>query len=355
MRPLRVLVVGLGNMGRSHARAYAAIEGYELVGICARGIAARTDLGEFEGVPLFADFADALEKLRPAVVSINTYPDTHAQFAVAAMEAGAHVFVEKPLAQTIELAETVVETAVRTKRKVLVGYILRVHPAWTLFIERARSLGKPLVMRMNLNQQADGAGWRGMQNLMQSLSPLVDCGVHYVDMMALATGARPLRVHAIGARLSDSISDHVHNYGQLQVTFDDGSVGWYEAGWGPMMSETAYSVKDIIGPKGAVSMVAGPAKGSADVSGHTSVSNIRVHHGRLDDQGRFERADELLSPITDLSHDELCALEQHLLLDAIRNDLDLTVHLQQAVDSLRVVLAAEESIRTGQVVALQAQ
>jgi predicted dehydrogenase len=340
-------------MGRSHARAYAAIDGYELAGLCTRGIASRDDLGEFGDVPRYSDFATALAAVRPDVVSINTYPDTHASFAIAAIEAGADVFVEKPLAQTIAQAEAVVAAAVRTGRKVLVGYILRVHPAWTLFIERARMLGKPLVMRMNLNQQADGARWRGMQNLMRSLSPLVDCGVHYVDMMAVATGARPVHVHAIGARLSEAIAGHVHNYGQLQVTFDDGSVGWYEAGWGPMMSETAYSVKDIVGPRGAVSMVAGPAQGSADVSGHTSVSNIRVHHGGLDGQGRFERVDELLSPIADLGHDALCALEQQVLLDAIRHDGDLSVHLQQAVDSLRVVLAAEESIRTGQVVSLQ--
>ena len=46
----------------------------------------------------------------------------------------------------------------------------------------------------------------------------------------------------------------MYNYGQLQVTFEDGSVGWYEAGWGPMMSETAFFVKDVIGPRGCVSL-----------------------------------------------------------------------------------------------------
>ena len=50
----------------------------------------------------------------------------------------------------------------------------------------------------------------------------------------------------------------LNNYGMLQVTFDDGSVGWYEAGWGPMMSETAFFVKDVISPNGCVSIVMGP-------------------------------------------------------------------------------------------------
>ncbi len=72
------------------------------------------------------------------------------------------------------------------------------------------------------------------------------------------TGAKPVRVHAIGARLSDRAEARHDNYGQLQVTFDDGSVGWYEAGWGPMMSEVAFFVKDVVGPKGCVSIVKDP-------------------------------------------------------------------------------------------------
>jgi predicted dehydrogenase len=89
-------------------------------------------------------------------VSINTYPDTHAQYAIRAIEAGAHVFVEKPLAQTVADAQRVVDVAKAHGRKVMVGYILRVHPSWTRFVELARTLGKPLVMRMNLNQQSIG-------------------------------------------------------------------------------------------------------------------------------------------------------------------------------------------------------
>jgi predicted dehydrogenase len=219
-----------------------------------------------------------------------------------------------------------------------------------LFVETAHTLGKPLVMRMNLNQQADGVGWVGMRNLMQSLPPLVDCGVHYVDMMCLATRSRPIRVQAIGARLSSEIASDVYNYGQLQVIFEDGSIGWYEAGWGPMMSETAYSVKDIVGPRGAVSMVAGAADSSSDIEGHTSVNSIRVHHADLDSEGKFVRRDEVLSTDAELDHDALCALEQKLLLDAIVNDGDLSQHLHDALDSLRIVLAADESVRTGRAI-----
>ena len=90
------------------------------------------------------------------------------------------------------------------------------------------------------------------------MSPIVDCGVHYVDVMCQMTGARPVRVSAIGARLTDDLQPGMYNYGHLHVAFDDGSVGWYEAGWGPMMSEVAFFVKDVIGPRGCVSIVKDP-------------------------------------------------------------------------------------------------
>jgi len=183
-RPLRVLVVGCGNMGASHARAYHRMPEFQLVGLVSRGPESRRALSaELGGLPEFGHFHEALGVARPDVVSINTYPETHGPFALAAIEAGCHVFCEKPLATTVEGAQAVVDAARARDRKLVVGYILRVHPAWTLFIEIARTLGKPLVMRMNLNQQSHGAAWNWHRNLMESMSPIVDCGVHYVDVM----------------------------------------------------------------------------------------------------------------------------------------------------------------------------
>src|SRR4029079_18655768 len=103
-------------------------------------------------------------------VSINTYPETHAPYAKAAIKAGCHVFCEKPLAETVEEAQSIVDAARPARRKLVVGYILRVHPAWIRFIELARTLGKPLVMRMNLTQQGHGATRNVRQNLMKSMS-----------------------------------------------------------------------------------------------------------------------------------------------------------------------------------------
>ena len=358
-KPLRVLVVGIGNMGASHARAYHKLDGFELAGLCARSIATRTDLPDaWAGVPRFSDYAEALASVKPDVVSINTWPDTHASFAISAIEAGAHVFVEKPLAETVEAAQAVVDAAVAHKRKLVVGYILRVHPSWEKLVQVARTLGKPLVMRMNLNQQSIGQAWTWHRNLMASLSPLVDCGVHYVDVMCQMTQSRPVRVHGIGAHLSNEVK--VYNYGHLHVEFEDGSVGWYEAGWGPMMSEVAFFVKDVVGPKGAVSIVM-PEQGgaaaesaaettSSDMDTHVKTSVIRLHHGELNADNSLKYPDEVFRMDDEPGHDELCEREQAYLLRAIREDVDLTDHMNDAVNSLRIVLAADESIRTRQVV-----
>ncbi|MGA1208032.1 MAG: Gfo/Idh/MocA family protein [Gemmobacter sp.] len=347
---VRVLVVGLGNMGASHASAYHRNEGFEIVGLMSRTIRSKPIPEELRGYPLFEDYAEALAATRPDAVSINTWPNTHAAYAIQAMEAGAHVFMEKPIATNNEDAARVVATARARGRKLVLGYILRVHPSWMKFIEIGKTLGKPLVMRLNLNQQSSGDAWMWHKNLIDSLIPIVDCGVHYVDVMCQLTGAKPVRVHGIGAALWAEADKQ--NYGHLHVTFDDGSVGWYEAGWGPMMSETAFFVKDIVGPKGSVSLVpndqartgADALSDSSDIDKHTKTDAIRVHHAAVGPDKHFLRPDEILSMEDEPGHQELCDREQAFFLRAIREDLDLSESMDAAVNSLRIVLAAEQSI-----------
>jgi predicted dehydrogenase len=354
--PLRVLVVGCGNMGASHATAYHTLDGFELVGLVSTGQSKHVLNAQLGGgYAVFEDYAEALQRTQPDAVCISTYPDTHEEFAVRALEAGCHVFLEKPLATTLAGAERVVAAARQAGKQVLVGYILRVHPSWTRFVEEARQLGKPLVMRLNLNQQSFGPMWTVHRNLLQSLSPIVDCGVHYLDVMCQMTRARPVWVSAIGARLTEDMPAHQYNYGQLQIRFDDGSVGWYEAGWGPMMSETAFFVKDVVGPRGSVSITArnaGAAGNSANVAAHTQTEALRIHHAQLTPEGNFAQPDTWIDLTDEPNHQELCNREQRWFLQAIHDQLDLSEHLADAVNSLRIALACDESVRTGEVVRL---
>ncbi|MCU0367604.1 MAG: Gfo/Idh/MocA family oxidoreductase [Cyclobacteriaceae bacterium] len=353
---IRVLVVGCGNMGASHATAFHTIDGFQICGIVSTGKSKEVLNAKLGGgYELFSDYEQALVKTKPDAVCISTYPDTHEAFAVKAFEKGCHVFIEKPVADTVAGAERVVAAAKKANRKLVVGYILRHHPSWEKFIELSRQLGKPLVMRMNLNQQSHGIMWDVHRNLMKSLSPIVDCGVHYIDVMCQMTRSKPLQVTAIGARLTEDIPAGNYNYGQLQIRFEDGSVGWYEAGWGPMISETAFFVKDVIGPKGCVSIVAkdAGATGKSDsVESHTKTESLRFHHADIDDKNNFTKKDEWINLQDEPDHQELCNREQRYFLKAIRENIDLTDHMDDAVNSLRIAFACDESVRTGKVVVL---
>jgi predicted dehydrogenase len=347
---LRVLVVGLGNMGLSHAQAYHANPGFEIVGLANRSEVQLPPA--LQAYPRFASFEEGLARTKPDLVSINTLTDSHAEYAIRSMEAGAHVFVEKPLAATVADAERVVATATRLKRKLVIGYILRHHPSWMEFIRIARELGGPYVMRMNLNQQSHAEQWATHKRLMQSTSPIVDCGVHYVDVMCQICDAKPKQVRGMGVRLSGEIAPDMYNYGHLQVLFEDGSVGWYEAAWGPMISETAFFVKDVMTPKGCVSIVMKEGAKSADMETHTKTSTIRTHWSARDAQGKYARPDEDRSMADEPGHQELCNREQAFVLKAVREDLDLSQHMSDAVRSLAVVLAADKSVRDGGAVKL---
>jgi predicted dehydrogenase len=339
--PLRVFVAGLGQMGKSHALAYHMNPAFDIVGLYNRGpVDLPPELHDYRHVDSFAEGL----ALKPDVVSINTYTDTHAALAIQAMEAGAHVFVEKPLALTVESAQAVVDAAARMSRKLVIGYILRHHPSWTEFIKTARELGPPYVMRLNLNQPSVGAAWEIHKRLLQTTPPFVDCGVHYVDIMCQITDARPMQVRGMGVRLSPDIADDQVNYSHLQLIFEDGSVGWYEAGWGPMMSSTSAIVKDVIGSRGAVSLVMGADADPADIESHTQAGQLRLRVAQ--DPGGGDDYTDAWRPIGDgLGHQALCDREQAFLAHAIHADVDLTRHHSDAVRSLHIVLAAERSMR----------
>ena len=339
---IRTLVAGLGTMGRSHALAYATNPAFELVGLVNRS---KVDLPpDLAGVPLTSDFYAALREVKPDLACVATYTDSHADYACTAMEQGAHVFVEKPLAATVAEAQRVVDCAVANGRKLVIGYILRHHPSWMRLIAEARSLGGPYVFRLNLNQQSSGPTWEVHKTLMKSTSPIVDCGVHYVDVMCQITDAKPVEVRGMGLRLSDEIAKDMYNYGHFQVLFEDGSLGWYEAGWGPMMSDTAFFVKDVVSPNGAVSIKMPESARSDDHATHTMTSKLRIH--------RNGQPDEDLSMADEPGHQALCDREQAFMARAIAEDLDLTRYMTDAVRSLAVCLAADESVRTGNPVKL---
>lgn len=119
-----------------------------------------------------------------------------------------------------------------------------------------------------------------------------------------------------------------------------------------MMSETAFFVKDVIGPKGSVSIVAKDAGGagkSDSIESHSKTESLRVHYSDLTREEKFAREDEWINLRDEPDHQELCNREQRYFLKAIRENVDLTDHMEDAVNSLRIAFACDRSVKTGQV------
>ena len=122
-----------------------------------------------------------------------------------------------------------------------------------------------------------------------------------------------------------------------------------------MISETAFFVKDVFGPKGSVSIVAKEAGGtgkSSSIEAHTKTESLRFHHADLDENDKFMKEDEWINLEDEPDHQELCNREQRYFLRSVIEDIDLSAHIEDAVNSLRIAFACDESVKTGKVVSL---
>jgi predicted dehydrogenase len=129
LRPVRVAVVGLGKMGVAHTAVLSMIPEVELVGFSDHHTAlGRSVRGLGHRAPFFNSSARMMEKTRPDAVFVCTQPDSHLAVARNALEAGAAVFVEKPLAHTLADAEALAELARERGKPVGCGYNLAFVP-----------------------------------------------------------------------------------------------------------------------------------------------------------------------------------------------------------------------------------
>ena|SRR5690554_5439479 len=122
-----------------------------------------------------------------------------------------------------------------------------------------------------------------------------------------------------------------------------------------MISETAFFIKDVIGPKGSVSIVAKEASGqgkSDSVESHTKTESLRFHSAEMDENNRFIKEDRWIDLEDEPDHQELCNREQRFFLKSIQEDIDLSDSIEDAVNSLRIAFACDESVKTGKIVEL---
>ena len=281
MTPLRTLVAGLGTMGQSHALAYHADPAFEIVGLVNRSA---PDLPE----PSCRDYpldGRLPRRARPATSPTSSRsPPTPTATPTTPWRRWRPAPTSSSRSRSPPPSPTPSASRRRpseTGAKVVVGYILRHHPSWQRLIAESRALGGPYVFRLNLNQQSSGPTWETHKRA--DADHLADrrlrrplCRRDVPDHRRRAGrgprhGPAPLRRDR---------AQTMYNYGHFQVLFADGSLGWYEAGWGPMMSDTAFFVKDVVSPNGAVSIRMPESARSDDIDTHTKTSALRIHRDR---------------------------------------------------------------------------
>lgn len=195
---MRVAVIGLGNAGFTlHLPALAGLPGVETVGATDLDPSRRERAAARYRIPVFADFDALMAEANPEVVIVGTPPDSHADYCLRTLAAGAHVICEKPFVSSLAEADGVCEAARRAGRQVALNHEFREMPIFRAVRDAvtAGSTGDLVFAQvwqlMDLPPWAE-PGWRG-QMLQRTL---YEAGVHLVDFLMALFGERPVAVQA---------------------------------------------------------------------------------------------------------------------------------------------------------------
>lgn len=195
---LKVGVIGVGSISSAHIKPYLENKKVELTAFCDINEERLKEKSELHGVKhVYADYHDLLENDDIDAVSICTWNNTHAEIAVAALEAGKHVLVEKPLSITVEQAEAVQAAAKKSGKIAQIGFVRRHDPNAKLlktFIENG-DLGEIYYAKASyLRRLGNPGGWFSDKSRSGG-GPLVDLGVHVIDLTWYLMGKpRPVSV-----------------------------------------------------------------------------------------------------------------------------------------------------------------
>jgi predicted dehydrogenase len=195
---MRIALVGLGNAGFDiHLPALAGLPSTTIVGLCDVDETRRARASALSGAPAFAGFDEMLSQSRPDVVIVGTPPDSHADYCIRALGAGAHVLCEKPFTSSLQEADAVIDAAARANRRVALNHEFREMPILRALSDTLKAGGPgsltflQLWQLYNLPSDAE-TNWR--DRLVQR--SLFEAGVHLVDFAMALFGEVPVSVQA---------------------------------------------------------------------------------------------------------------------------------------------------------------
>jgi predicted dehydrogenase len=207
MDKMRVGVIGVGALGRHHARVYASLPDAELVGVVDTHPGRAQEVAAPLGAKAFSHHADLLGKVD--AVSIATPTTLHAEIGTQFLKAGIHVLVEKPIAHTLEDADRLIRTAQESNRVLQVGHLERFNPAVVQLREIVR---KPRFF------EAHRMGLFSPRSL--DIDVVLDLMIHDLDIICLLVKSPVAQVSAVGIAILTNRIDIAN----ARLHFEDGCV-----------------------------------------------------------------------------------------------------------------------------------
>jgi len=301
----RIGVVGVGFWGRNHLRVLKEL-GVPVEAICDVNRERAESLAKYFGIKKFyTNLGEMLRKEDLQAVTICTPSVTHAECAVMALEAGLDVFVEKPLASTVDECFKIIDSMKSSNKLVMTGFIERFNPAVSKAVQllEAGEIGDVIM------SHGRRIGWWPQR--IGDVGVIKDTAIHDIDLVRFIFKQDPTQVYARGGRQKHRLDDHV----QAILTLEDESkVAFIEANW--------------LTPR---------KKREMQITGSEGVLSIKF----LTQEVSLEKADVVIEPI--IKQGEPLKLELKHFVDCVKSKRK---PLADAVDGLKAVAIAEAMLES---------
>lgn len=332
MSVYNVGLIGCGYMGQAHLTDCSSQENIRIYAVCDHNQQRADDAAEqYHPEKVYYDAAELIDDPQVEIVIIATYPSSHLPLLKMCLAKGKHVLCEKPITSDLESGREFMNLVKENPQcKVLVGHILRHNDTYVKVKEMIDEglIGKPLIMRMvqNHNTLYD---WEKHRALIEETSPIIDCGVHYVDVMRWFTGEEIVSIDGVGTVTEPGLSEDKYNYGILHATLSGGSVGFYEAGWGSSIQTDNF--KEFVGPLGRIQITYQKERPSNRQAGNL----VSI----------YKYGDGTTEYIDIPFHVKPTGLQMEYLIEMIEKDVPSNPTIEDVFRSFEVVCEADRKIR----------
>lgn len=332
-----VLLIGCGHIGEEHISDIYYRDNIQMIAVVDKRIEIAEKFARKYGVKYYGTDYHTFLNEEVDIVIVATYTDTHYQILCDCLDAGKHILCEKPIAKDLESGLQFYKRVKNADTKVLIAHILRHNKSYQEIARLIQSgaIGELKIMRMVQNHHA--INWERYKRLLRDCTPLVDCGVHYIDVMQWVSESQVCEVRGMSCKIDDDSPND--NYGMMQVKLKNGCIGYYEAGWSK--NTASCNVKEFIGTKGRISLELAENRSSD----HEEGDRILLYSGETGEYKTINCNGKYKDMYAQLT----------TLIDMIENGNEPNPTIDEVFSAFYITMEAEKSIRENRTVETDAE